>query len=195
MLGIIWLNSLGQLHGGEADLVLDPSKVTLSNHASIGSGKTPPNTTGSGEHQLELSTGQGLKSARNRRANPTRVVLQGLAVVLGGYLLLVAVTRKRSRTTSPDHELLETLGSAQVTPRVRLHLVRLGKRLLLLHITPQRVDRVAEVTDPQEVMEMLSMWSTNDNRELSPPMSNSRVEDLLRQIQATPLEMDPRYHG
>jgi len=89
-----------------------------------------------------------------QRLNPLKTVVSSLAIVLGGFALFVVCFRKQVKV--PSSSVMETLGTVQVAPKVHLHLVRLGERLLLLHLTSGRVERVAEITDRSEVQSLLA---------------------------------------
>ena len=66
-----------------------------------------------------------------------RTVGSSLAIVLGTFLLVSTLFRKPTQQRQTNN-MLETLGAIQVTPRVKLHLVRFGERLLVLHLAPER---------------------------------------------------------
>ena len=103
--------------------------------------------------------------------NPLPRVASSLAIVLGGFLL-IAVLFRQPQQEKRNSELIETLGAVNVAPKVKLHLVRLGSRLLVLHLAPNSVQCVTEITDPDEVQRLL----VGEDRAaaLSP-----RVSDLL----------------
>lgn len=105
-----------------------------------------------------------------------RTVLSSLAIVLGVFFLLSALFRKQHRRTEGPR-MLETLGQVQVAPKVKLHLVRFGSRLLVLHITPNSVERVAEISDPDEVQRLL-----NDHND--PAATYPQVDELLQEVHA-----------
>ena len=100
-----------------------------------------------------------------------------LAVVLGGFFLLTIVMRKQSPRL-PVNEMMEPLGSVQIAPKVRLHLVRFGTRIIVLHISGQNVQRVAELEDPDEVQQLLS--TLHSNEKTSVPVS---VSALLKTVE------------
>ncbi len=93
-------------------------------------------------------------SGHYQRRNPLTTVVSSLAIVLGGFALFVVYFRKQVK--APSSSVMETLGTVQVAPKVHLHLVRLGERLLLLHLTSERVERVAEIADRNEVQSLLA---------------------------------------
>ena len=148
VLYLIVATFVSQGSADESKLRLSPSRVardsaahitTSSHHAS----SSPETTSSPFSERTTLSKRQ-----------PLQTVVSSLAIVLGGFALLLFCFRKRTRKGSTD--ILETLGTVQLAPKARLHLVRLGSRLLLLHITPGKVHRVTEFTDPQEVQDLLA---------------------------------------
>ena len=98
-----------------------------------------------------------------------------LAIVLGGFFLLTLLLRKKSNSL-PAHQMIEPLGSVPITSKVRLHLVRFGNRILVLNITGQNVQRVAELEDPDEVQKLLALSQGNSNS------VSVSVTDLLQKM-------------
>lgn len=84
----------------------------------------------------------------------TRKVGSAMAVVLGLLFLFTVLTKRGGQGTKSDM-LMSSLGSMQVTPGVRLHLVKIGSRILVLHIAGKSVQPVAEIDDPREVEHIL----------------------------------------
>lgn len=101
-----------------------------------------------------------------------------LGIVLGGFILLTVVMKKSS-PSSPVNAMMEPLGSVQIAPKVRLHLVRFGARILVLHISGQNVQRVAELEDPDEVKELLTARVGSDAT--SVPVSVSKLLQTAEQ--------------
>lgn len=116
-----------------------------------------------------------------RPHHPLRIVTSSLAIVLGGFALFLVWFRRQTAAVSTG--AMDTLGTIQVTPKVRLHLVRLGSRLLLLHLTPEKVERVAEVTDPSEVQSLLAAHHGATRQPVS-----GRIDELLRDLDAAKVD-------
>ncbi len=92
-------------------------------------------------------------------------VLGSLAIVLGGYLGFVWLTRKLGHGGNQGlpSEVVEVLGQTQFGPRKQLQLVRLGsKLLLLLNHQDGSTQTIGEITDPHEV-DYLSSVCGNSN--------------------------------
>lgn len=112
-------------------------------------------------------------------------VAGSLGIVVGGFLLVTAMLRKQQGPIASSATLLETLGEAQVTPQTKLHLVRLGSRLLVLHLTPTNVNKVAEISDPEEVNSLLSAYYSSSPSNETP----SSVSELLNGLNPESLVM------
>ena len=106
----------------------------------------------------------------NKIGNSLRAAASSLAIVLGGFAIVSFVLRKPNR---PSTGVMQNLGQIQLTPQVMLHLMRLGDRLLLLHIANAQVQRVAEIQDAAEVRRILADHGVDESCELP------RVADLL----------------
>ena len=166
MASVIGLMACSAAGADESRIPLSPRRVSSQN-AQDGHA-TPEAKRSAGDTSV-------VRSSRSRQ--PLRVVASSLAIVLGGLALLVAGIRRQASLGSPG--LMETLTTVQVAPKVRLHLVRLGSRLLLLHLTPQSVERVAEITDPDEVRELLAAHYAGADEATS-----ERVGDVLKGLHA-----------
>lgn len=80
-------------------------------------------------------------------------VLASLGVVLASFFVFVWATRRSSPQglAALPTEVVESLGRAPLAGRQQMQLIRLGNRLLLLSVTPQGAETLAEVTDVDEV--------------------------------------------
>ena len=115
----------------EAPPLSPPKSHELANHAEPG--KEP--TRQPGGTQSVLTVGGGL------------------AVVLGTFFLIVWVLRQASPHgfgTLPG-EAFEVLGRAVLANRQQVHLLRCGKKLLLVSVTATGAQTLTEITDPIEV--------------------------------------------
>lgn len=133
-------------------------------------------------------------------------VLGSLAIVIGGYLGFVWLTRRLMGTggnSGLPQEVVEVLGQTPFGPRKSLQLVRLGSKLLLLMHSPEGTSPIGEITDPDEVDYLTSVVSgrktagrsaiairkssTNSN----PPSNNigevagGDLKKILRQLERT----------
>lgn len=145
---------------------------------------------------------------RESQKHPLRTVVSSLAIVLGAFLLATTFLRKQSKSRSdakqthsesPAGELMQSMGELQLTPEVRLNLVRVGSKLLVLHLASDGVRTVAEISDQTEVRQLLQQsvpttestlpkQTTESNRGLGSVSSLSdfgahpQVGDLLRRF-------------
>lgn len=80
-------------------------------------------------------------------------VVSSLAIVIGGYLGFVWLTRKFGGASdkSLPSEVFEVIGTSPLNPKQNLQLVRLGSKLLVLVSGDEGVSPIAEVTDADEV--------------------------------------------
>jgi flagellar biogenesis protein FliO len=113
-------------------------------------------------------------------------VITSLAVVLGLFAIVVWFARRanpKGYATLPG-EVVETLGRAPLSGRQEMHLVRVGKKLLLLSVTQTGAETLTEITDPAEIDRLAGICQqhqpgsiTASFREVFAQMGNSRVND------------------
>ena len=124
-------------------------------------------------------------------------VFGSLAIVIGGYLGFVWLTRRiggNSNAGLPT-EVVEVLGQTPFGQRKNLQLVRLGSKLLLLiNNHDGTTQTIGEITDPHEVDYLASICGNKSNSRsaiaISKATSNNRNEStgseltrVLRQLQ------------
>ena len=80
-------------------------------------------------------------------------VFGSLAIVLGGYFVLVWLTRRFGSNGNGHlpNEVVEVLGQTPFKPGSNLQLVRLGSKLLLLMNSAEGTHTIGEISDPEEV--------------------------------------------
>lgn len=80
-------------------------------------------------------------------------VLGSLAVVLGIFLLVAWGMRRAAPAGSIalPGEVFEVLGRAAMSGRQQVHLLRCGKKLVLVSVTPAGAETLTEITDEPEV--------------------------------------------
>lgn len=101
--------------------------------------------------------------AANVRHNTAWVVTSSLAIVLGLFLLVVWLSRRampRAGQTLPT-DALEVLGRAPLATRHNLQLLRLGHRLLLVSVSPDNARTLLEITDTDEVNNLIAICKQN----------------------------------
>lgn len=105
------------------------------------------------------------RNAEGRPDKPTTagnmgtVVISSLAIVLGLFFLVVWISRRAfPKSAAPlSSEVLEIVGRCPLAARHQLQLIRLGRRLLLVSVTPDRAETLAELTDPDEVNHLIGL--------------------------------------
>lgn len=103
----------------------------------------------------------------------------GLAVVIGLFLVAAWWWRKRMpQAIMPlPGGVLEVLGRSSLGNKHRLHLVRLGNKLLLISTTADCAETLAEIDDPDEVTRLIGLCLQ------SRPGSSSRAfRDVLAEL-------------
>ena len=82
-----------------------------------------------------------------------------LAVVLGIFLLAAYGMRRLapSAMTTLPRDAFEVLGRAPLAGRQQVHLLRCGRKLLLVSVTATGTETLTEVTDPLEVDRLLGL--------------------------------------
>lgn len=133
------------------------------------------------QHVRQGAMPSGSANVSPAKRNPLVTVGSSLAIVLGGFAILAALFRKTEKPRAKPSELMETLGAVQVTPKVKLHLVRLGSRLLVLHLGANSVERVAEISDPEEVQNLLHGGDLAGATAVEVP----QVDEMLRAVGAS----------
>lgn len=104
----------------------------------------------------EQTWGDGVPlSGQRSAALPLVTIGSSLAVVLGLFAALVWVTKKAGPAAArgggiPD-EALRVLGQKSLGPAGSISLVRCGQSLLVLGISATGMQRLAEITDPDQV--------------------------------------------
>lgn len=78
-----------------------------------------------------------------------------LGLIVAGARLLRGYVAGSQPRLSP--EVLQVLGSSQIEPKLTLHVVRWGSRLLLVGSGPQGARSLAEVSDAQEVERLATL--------------------------------------
>ena len=102
-------------------------------------------------------------SRSNSRAPTTgrtmTTIVGALAICLGAFFLLVWVTKRHSPAglAALPKEVVESLGRSSLHGRQYLQLLRIGRKLVLLHVTPTGAEALTEVDDPAEVDRLVGL--------------------------------------
>jgi len=105
------------------------------------------------------STARKAESPSQETRGPSQAVLStaaSLAMVLGAFLLLVWFTRKNQKGAGGQlpTDVFEVIGRAALAPKLNVHLVRFGDRVLLVSAGPEGVSTLAEVEDADEAQRL-----------------------------------------
>lgn len=106
--------------------------------------------------------------------------LSGLAIVLGLFFLaswLLKRTMPKSARTLPS-EVLEVLGRTSLAARQSVHLVRVGRKLILISVSTDGIETLTEITDPSEVDRLAGICA-----EQSSESSSSAFANVFQQFQ------------
>ena len=111
-------------------------------------------------------------------AGPTMTVLSSLAIVLGVFFVLVWLMKRATPRQGGllPAEVFEKLGSVPLSPKMQLQLFRLGGKLVLVSVTPDGMEPVAEVTDPDEVIHLIGLCRQSD-----PKSASAAFRQVLKQ--------------
>jgi flagellar biogenesis protein FliO len=106
-----------------------------------------------------------------------------LAVVLGLFFVMTYFIRRNlpRGVQAPPGEVLEVLGRAPLPGKQQLQVVRFGSKLVLLSVTPEGVEAVAEITQPDEVQQITALC-----RRESQGSSAHAFQEILSQMGREP---------
>ncbi len=113
---------------------------------------------------------------------PPAVVLKvagALGLVLGLFFIVAWAMRRVSPASPPPlpAEVLEVLGRAPLAGRQQVHLIRLGRKLVLVSITPAGIETLTEVTEPEEVDRLAGLC-----RQAMPGSATAAFREVLQQV-------------
>lgn len=114
-------------------------------------------------------------------ATPTSLlkVAGGLGAVLGLFLIVAWAMRRVTPANPPllPSEVLEVLGRAPLAGRQQVHLIRLGRKLVLVSVTPAGIETLSEVTEPEEVDRLAGIC-----RQAMPGSATAAFREVLQQV-------------
>ncbi len=107
----------------------------------------------------------------------------GLALVIGLLLLCVSLLRRRGPNPMAPlpRDAVALLGRVPLSPRQFAHLLQVGNKLVLLAISPDRVDTITEVTDPADVERLLTLCAKSNKQS-----SSAEFQRMLAQLSKEP---------
>lgn len=121
------------------------------------------------------------ESSRSKMTGPLVTVCSSLAIVLALFSALVWVGRRFGGGAAASRPLpasaLTPMGHVMLDPRTKLLLVKCGRRILVLSQTSSGITPITEVTDPDEVRELIANCSAE---------ARAVFEKTLREIELEP---------
>ena len=125
-------------------------------------------------------------------------MLGSLALVLGGYFALVWLLRKFQPASARGlpAEVFQVMGTMPFGPKQRLHVIRLGSKLMLIVNGPDGTQSIGEINDRQEVQYLADLCRGRKprrslrNEPPAPSVELSRsspdgLRQIIRQLQST----------
>jgi len=144
------------------------SSVPLSGNGSAGTETAAGKDAAASQESLLRLPRSGADKGRNGGVvpsgwGPVATTLSALAVVLGIFLIFAWLMRRASGkgTAGLPGELVEILGQVPLNGRQRLCVIRFGRKLVLACVSVDGAETLAELTDPEEVDELLAIWRRN----------------------------------
>ncbi len=110
-------------------------------------------------------------------------VAGALGLVLGLFLVVAWAMRRVAPAGPPvlPTEVLEVLGRAPLAGRQQVHLIRLGRKLVLVSVTAAGIETLSEVTDPEEVDRLAGLC-----RQAMPGSATAAFCEVLHQVVGKP---------
>lgn len=140
----------------------------------------PPRKTAS---PSTSAPGSSLTQAPAKPGSASSLVTLGgsLAVVLGLFLIVAWLLKKATPGNSAllPKEVFEVLGRAPLASRQQVHLVRCGRKLLLLSASPAGLETLAEIDDPAEVDRLAGLCA-----QLHPGSATAAFRHVFQQFSA-----------
>lgn len=98
-------------------------------------------------------------------AQAMTTILSALAIVLGAFFLVVWLTRStnRRRWSPLPSEAVQLLGRTPLAGRQWMQLIRVGNKLVMVSVNGNQVDTITEITDPEEVEQLVSLCHKNQS--------------------------------
>lgn len=153
----------GQEHGPPINL--GAGRPRAGESASAASG-LPDNVAPDGGPRIPLVAGDRSNAMEDADAtgrpnglSPLITAAGSLGVVLGLFLLVAWVIGRAVPGGSGllPKEVVEVLGRATLAGRGQVHLLRCGRKLLLVSVSPTGIESLTEITDPDEVNRLVGL--------------------------------------
>ena len=142
--------------------------------APASAGTQRPTTARTGERPAERAV------ARRPSTLPSMMTMLASLVLVIGLFLGAAYVLRRSLPAGAallPREVVEVLGRTPLAGRQQAHLLRIGNKLLLVHVTPAGAETLTEVSDPVEVDRLAGLC-----RAAQPQSSTDTFQRILQQF-------------
>jgi flagellar biogenesis protein FliO len=159
------------LRGGESELPFSSSQTKQGEQIPL----RPPGATSAvatPETTSSPTVGQSLTT-----------VVGGLAVCLGIFFLLVWLSKRHAPgALAPlPKDVVHSLGRFALNSRQQLQLLRVGRKLLLLNVTPTGVQTVTEISDSTEVDRIVGLCQQTSSNSVT-----ASFRDVLTHFESEP---------
>lgn len=132
-----------------------------------------------GKAPSSKNQGPGDKRAASQAWSPLATVAGSLTLVLGLFFLAAWAMRRavpRQVPTLPQ-QVVEVLGRMPMPGRQQMQLLRIGNKLLLIHLSLGGAETLTEITDPEEVDRLAGLCQAGQSNS-----SSSAFQDVLAQL-------------
>jgi flagellar biogenesis protein FliO len=111
--------------------------------------------------------------------SPLVTTASSLAIVLGLFFVFAWAMRRASPrgSTLLPADVLEVLGRAPLAARQQVYLIRCGQKLVLVHVCPDGVETLTEITQPEEVERLLGLC-----RQTQPNSATTAFRQVFQQF-------------
>ncbi|GIX02107.1 MAG: hypothetical protein KatS3mg112_1044 [Thermogutta sp.] len=133
--------------------------------STLGEANGGKESTGGGDSALRISRrdtatrGPASTGSPFQRFTPWVTTIGALAMVVGVFLVFVWMLRRinpQAHQVLP-REVVEVLGHTSLSARQRLCLIRLGRKVVLVAMSTESVEPIAEIDDPVEVDRLVGL--------------------------------------
>jgi flagellar biogenesis protein FliO len=179
VLFVVELPSLGQQAAPAHSVYVQ----TASHDAPIAAESSDPRRLGppSASRPTEATQSPSLIPSLSIPRNSMATAIAALAFVVGVFLFVMSLVKRnlpRSMQLLPT-DVASVLGRMPLTGKQFAHLIKLGDKLVLVSISPTRIDTITEVTDPNQVARLLAICIPDAS-----PQVRQDYDQILRQLAA-----------
>ncbi len=170
----------------------------MAQTSSIGSeehSNRPDSNPASDSNQRQISSHTPLpRPLENNGNNPTGAkkslmksfisVVGSLLLVLGIFIGIMCLLKKfvPQDNTVLSSDLIECVGHYPFTPKIQLHLILFGERLLLVVPTSNGLELLSEISDP-EILKRYVQRDIKSFQKLSSPLIHDIINQYKTQVQ------------